>query len=138
VKPFEAGGAMDGKLGASQVEEYKKLAKFGEEDGTASSSAPTRDARGALTSRNPGLKPNENGIYPGEEIIGSDLDDSDQEDDIGLMDDEDDEEQDDRAKDVMICVCDKVQRVKNKWKVTFKDGFIRANGKEYLFSRCTG
>ena len=111
--------------------------------------------------RNPEVKPNENGIYPGEEIIGSDLDDSDQDDDDGPFDDEDDEEADNLAKDVMICVCDKVgldlfdhsvsswligkrtrsnqvQRVKNKWKVTFKDGFIRANGKEYVFSRCTG
>lgn len=58
--------------------------------------------------RNPEVKPNENGIYPGEEIIGSDLDDSDQDDDDGPFDDEDDEEADNLAKDVMICVCDKV------------------------------
>ncbi|KAH8081505.1 hypothetical protein HD553DRAFT_82947 [Filobasidium floriforme] len=132
VKPFNA----DGKLDAQQVAEYNKLAKLGDDDTTdagSPSSRPTRDARGALLTRNPEVKPNENGIYPGEEIIGSDLDDSDQDDDDGPFDDEDDEEQDNLAKDVMICVCDK-----NKWKVTFKDGFIRANGKEYVFSRCTG
>lgn len=137
VKPFDT----NGKLDAGRVAEYNKLAKLGDEDtsdAASSSAKPTRDARGALLTRNPEVKPNENGIYPGEEIIGSDLDDSDQDEEDGPYDDEDDEEQDDLAKDVMICVCDKVQRVKNKWKVTFKDGFIRANGKEYVFSRCTG
>jgi transcription initiation factor TFIIA large subunit len=31
-----------------------------------------------------------------------------------------------------------VQRVKNKWKTTFKDGLIHVNGKDYLFSKCNG
>lgn len=31
-----------------------------------------------------------------------------------------------------------VQRVKNKWKVTLKDGLVSVNGKEYLFAKCTG
>jgi hypothetical protein len=107
VKRFDT----DGKLDAEQVAEYNKLAKLGDDDAAdpgSPSSKPTRDARGALLTRNPEVKPNENGIYPGEEIIGSDLDDSDQDDDDAPFDDEDDEEQDNLAKDVMICVCDKV------------------------------
>jgi len=107
VKPFDT----NGKLDAGQVAEYNKLAKLGDEDvsdAASPSAKPTRDARGALLTRNPEVKPNENGIYPGEEIIGSDLDDSDQDEEDGPYDDEDEEEQDDLAKDVMICVCDKV------------------------------
>lgn len=117
---------------------------------TASGTAPIRDSRGALVPSSTSstapvpLKPNENGIFPGEEVIDSDLDDSSSSASshannpyAGSNDGFSDEE-DDLAKDVMVCVCDKVQRVKNKWKVTFKDGFIRAQGKEYVFSRCTG
>ena len=29
-------------------------------------------------------------------------------------------------------------RVKNKWKCILKDGMIHVNGKDYLFSKCTG
>jgi hypothetical protein len=35
-------------------------------------------------------------------------------------------------------VARQVQRVKNKWKVTLKDGLISVNGKDYLFSKCNG
>ena len=31
-----------------------------------------------------------------------------------------------------------MQRVKNKWKVTLKDGLVSVNGKDYLFNKCTG
>lgn len=31
-----------------------------------------------------------------------------------------------------------VQRVKNKWKTTFKDGMVHINGRDYLFAKCTG
>ena len=31
-----------------------------------------------------------------------------------------------------------VQRVKNKWKCVLKDGVIHMNGRDYLFSKCTG
>jgi hypothetical protein len=31
-----------------------------------------------------------------------------------------------------------VTRVKTKWKVVFRDGMVHANGKDYLFGRCTG
>lgn len=85
------------------------------------------------------------------EDINSDLDDSDEEDvggdpngGIGV----------DPAADVTYCTYDKVRqaslvtscgtdktqvtRVKTKWKVVFRDGMVHANGKDYLFGRCTG
>ncbi|KAJ4490889.1 transcription factor IIA alpha/beta subunit [Lentinula aciculospora] len=66
------------------------------------------------------------------EAINSDLDDSD----TG-----DEEEADDGAvgeTDIVFCTYDKVARVKNKWKCILKDGMIHVNGKDYLFSKCTG
>lgn len=60
-----------------------------------------------------------------EDAINSDLDDPD--DLVG--DDQDAEEGDGQ---VMLCTYDKVQRVKNKWKCTLKDGILTSGGKEYV------
>ena len=57
-----------------------------------------------------------------EDAINSDLDDSGDE---AANNDEEDEDI-----DSMLCTYDKVQRVKNKWKCTLKDGVLHANGKE--------
>ncbi|KAI9648780.1 transcription factor IIA subunit alpha [Ciborinia camelliae] len=66
-----------------------------------------------------------------EDAINSDLDDSDD----GLNDDEDDDE---GMGHIMLCMYDKVQRVKNKWKCVMKDGVLTVNGKEYVFHKATG
>ncbi|PKS08220.1 hypothetical protein jhhlp_005162 [Lomentospora prolificans] len=67
----------------------------------------------------------------GEDAINSDLDDSD--------DDRDDSEVDDEGlSHIMLCMYDKVQRVRNKWKCTLKDGVLTVNGKEYVFHKATG
>ncbi|GAA94602.1 hypothetical protein E5Q_01254 [Mixia osmundae IAM 14324] len=65
-----------------------------------------------------------------EDAIDSDLDDPE--------DDEDDEEVAEEGGDLVIALYDKVQRVKNKWKIVLKDGIMSINGKDYLFSRCNG
>jgi transcription initiation factor TFIIA large subunit len=65
-------------------------------------------------------------------IIGSDLDDTD-DDDNGDQDDDDVE-----GGSKVLCTYDRVQRVKNKWKCVLKDGMVHINGKDYLFSKCTG
>lgn len=57
-----------------------------------------------------------------EDAINSDLDSSG--DEAGNAEDDDEEI------DSMLCLYDKVQRVKNKWKCTLKDGVLYANGKE--------
>ena len=36
------------------------------------------------------------------------------------------------------CPGHQVQRTKNKWKVTLKDGLVSVNGREYLFAKCAG
>ena len=67
-----------------------------------------------------------------ENAINSDLDDSD-DDGQGQMGDDDDE-----FGDTILCTYDKVQRVKNKWKCTLKDGIMSVNGKEWVFHKGMG
>lgn len=57
-----------------------------------------------------------------EDAINSDLDDPDQP--------EDGEDNEENTDEVMLCTYDKVQRVKNKWKCTLKDGILRVNSNE--------
>lgn len=67
-----------------------------------------------------------------ENAINSDLDDSD---DDGLGNIGEDEEENG---DTILCTYDKVQRVKNKWKCTLKDGVMSLGGKEWIFQKGTG
>ncbi|OAP64351.1 hypothetical protein AYL99_00323 [Fonsecaea erecta] len=57
-----------------------------------------------------------------EDAINSDLDDPD---DVAAN-----EENGENTDQVMLCTYDKVQRVKNKWKCTLKDGILRVEGNE--------
>lgn len=59
-----------------------------------------------------------------EDAINSDLDDPEE----NVVEDDDDEEG--KRGQIMLCTYDKVQRVKNKWKCTLKDGVLTTGGKE--------
>ncbi|KZZ92068.1 Transcription factor IIA, alpha/beta subunit [Moelleriella libera RCEF 2490] len=80
----------------------------------------------------------------GDDDDDDDLDDVDDEDAINSdLDDPEDEHDDDEVDDeglghIMLCMYDKVQRVKNKWKCTLKDGVLTVNGKEFVFHKATG
>ncbi|KAI0126441.1 transcription factor IIA [Xylariales sp. AK1849] len=65
-----------------------------------------------------------------DEAINSDLDDTDD----NLDEDDDDVE----GGQIMLCMYDKVQRVKNKWKCVLKDGVLSVNGKDYVFHKASG
>ncbi|KAI9839402.1 MAG: transcription factor IIA subunit alpha [Sclerophora amabilis] len=86
---------------------------------------------------------------------GGDSLDSDDEPAVGLKDEDDadainsdlddpeenlDEnpEEDEQLSPIMLCMYDKVQRVKNKWKCVLKDGVLSVNGREYVFHKATG
>ncbi|KAF9875915.1 transcription factor IIA [Colletotrichum karsti] len=93
--------------------------------------------KAAATSRSKGK---EHGVAPydgydddelDEDAINSDLDDPDE-------DKDDDEVDDEGLGHIMLCMYDKVQRVKNKWKCVLKDGVLTVNGKEYVFHKATG
>ena len=58
-----------------------------------------------------------------EDAINSDLDDPDD----NVIDET---EEEGNQGEVMLCTYDKVQRVKNKWKCTLKDGVLTTGGKE--------
>jgi len=60
-----------------------------------------------------------------EDAINSDLDDPD---DNAV----DETEEDEAGGEIMVCTYDKVQRVKNKWKCTLKDGVLTTGGREYV------
>ncbi|KAK4689013.1 transcription initiation factor TFIIA large subunit, partial [Tremellales sp. Uapishka_1] len=96
-------------------------------------STPPRPALEEDGDTKPVVQPNAAGLLPGDEVIDSDLDDSDD----GLMDQGDGVDEEGEI-DIVFCVYDKVQRVKNKWKTVFKDGMIHINGKDYLFAKCNG
>ncbi|WKT39676.1 Transcription factor IIA, alpha/beta subunit [Fusarium oxysporum f. sp. vasinfectum] len=66
-----------------------------------------------------------------DDAINSDLDDPEE-------DRDDDDVDDEGLGNIMLCMYDKVQRVKNKWKCTLKDGVLTVNGKEYVFHKATG
>jgi transcription initiation factor TFIIA large subunit len=90
--------------------------------------AEQAEASSSLSASVPGLFDGPDAdIKPGEEdpddAINSDLDDP--EDDLNDGDNSDDE-----MVDYMLCTYDKVQRVKNKWKCTLKDGILTTNKKE--------
>ncbi len=65
-----------------------------------------------------------------EDAINSELDDPEEADD--------DVNNEDSTDQVMLCTYDKVQRVKNKWKCTLKDGILRVDGSEILFHKGSG
>lgn len=64
-------------------------------------------------------------IEEDEDAINSDLDDPDENEGVN-------DEDEDNNGEVMVCLYDKVQRVKNKWKCTLKDGILSTGGKEYV------
>lgn len=63
------------------------------------------------------------GLLDDEDAINSDLDDPDD----NVVEEADEESQ---RGQIMLCTYDKVQRVKNKWKCTLKDGVLTTGGKE--------
>ena len=42
------------------------------------------------------------------------------------------------AKDFLLAQYEKVHRVRNKWKIGFKDAVLHFNGKEYVFDKVVG
>ncbi|EEB06663.2 transcription factor TFIIA complex large subunit [Schizosaccharomyces japonicus yFS275] len=69
---------------------------------------------------------------PSDEAINSDLDDPDSDDAPET------EEGSDIGQAIVLCLYDKVNRNKNKWKCVLKDGIVGVNGKDYLFFKANG
>ncbi|EPX72238.1 transcription factor TFIIA complex large subunit [Schizosaccharomyces octosporus yFS286] len=69
---------------------------------------------------------------PSDEAINSDLDDPDS-DEAPEAD-----EGSDVGQAIVLCLYDKVNHHKNKWKCVFRDGIVGVNGKDYLFFKANG
>ncbi|KAI5953031.1 TOA1 [Candida theae] len=70
-------------------------------------------------------------IFNDSDDINSDLDDD-------LESDKSDDEDGDQEGQIMLCLYDKVQRIKNKWKANLKEGVANIDGKDYVFHKATG
>ncbi|KAK6464194.1 hypothetical protein DFJ63DRAFT_65990 [Scheffersomyces coipomensis] len=70
-------------------------------------------------------------IFNDSDDINSDLDDD-------LESDKSDGESGDQEGQLMLCLYDKVQRIKNKWKSNLKEGIANIDGKDYVFHKATG
>ncbi|KAI0029470.1 transcription factor IIA, alpha/beta subunit [Vararia minispora EC-137] len=99
---------------------------------SGSSASPPPSQQYAPHSSHPSLpQPAVKSAEADDEAINSDLDDPD-------SDDSEDVEEGVGETDMMFCTYDKVARVKNKWKCVLKDGMVHINGRDYLFSKCSG
>lgn len=97
-------------------------------DGTNSYPYPSTIASSSsahATPRIPQLDGESEDEVADEDAINSDLDDSEE--------DEIDNEDEDEVPQIMLCMYDKVQRTKNKWKCVLKDGVLTINTKEWVF-----
>lgn len=101
-----AGDSCYASLVAAQLEEASKVARY---DGLDESEEEN-------IKDDPDLENDE-------DAINSDLDDPDE----NVVDEGDEDAQQGQ---IMLCTYDKVQRVKNKWKCTLKDGVLTTGGKE--------
>ncbi|BGP71310.1 serine/threonine protein kinase, CMGC, CDC2/CDK sub [Rhodotorula toruloides] len=122
-----------------QEKEREKKAKRAEEDKLRKETKARKKLEAASSSSSKskpsgaGADDEEDDGLGDEDAINSDLDDDD-DDDLAL----DEEEGEQGGGDFVLALYEKVQRVKNKWKVTLKDGLASVNGREFIFAKCQG
>lgn len=107
VGTVEAGSSSFASFAASQPAAVPRIARY---DGI------DEESEDEMIKDDPGL-------LDDEDAINSDLDDPDD----NVVEEADEENQ---RGQIMLCTYDKVQRVKNKWKCTLKDGVLTTGGKE--------
>ncbi|CAH6719729.1 transcription initiation factor IIA large subunit [[Candida] jaroonii] len=78
-----------------------------------------------------GVSDDDNDLFNDSDDINSELDDD-------LESGKSDDEENDQDGHIMLCLYDKVQRIKNKWKCNLKEGVANINGKDYVFQKATG
>ena len=139
TRSLEGGGLMMPLSEQSELPQLKKR-KLDSSEGSSSSYAGHTAAQSSDPNHLSKI-PQVDGGYDDEEDskanIKDELFDDDDEDAINSdLDDPDDneieeEQEEGKPTQVMLCTYDKVQRVKNKWKCTLRDGVLNSGGKEY-------
>lgn len=144
-----AGGAYSMGIELPSIkQEYEDsglmLPKVNQSDGTVefSMDLSQKEARAAIARFKQGLRTQTDGagdlddeddddIFNDSDDINSDLDDD--------LDSEKSEDEDaEQEGQIMLCLYDKVQRVKNKWKCNLKEGIANIDGRDYVFQRANG
>ena len=133
-RAMEGGGLMQPLSEQSDLPQIKRRkVDTGESNGSSDASQPPRipqldgeedDDDDAADGKAPVKREEKDELFGDEDddAINSDLDDPD--------DNEIEEQDDGEPKQIMLCTYDKVQRVKNKWKCTLRDGVLNSGGKE--------
>ena len=110
-------------LHSAQPTDFSHMPKIPQYDGGDESEED--DKTGIKDDPDPEPTPEPDLDLDDEDAINSDLDDPD---DNVVEEGEDDG----KEGEIMLCTYDKVQRVKNKWKCTLKDGVLTTGGREYV------
>ncbi|MCJ1224935.1 transcription factor IIA subunit alpha [Toensbergia leucococca] len=116
-------------LHSAQPTDFSHMPKIPQYDGGDESEED--DKTGIKDDPDPEPTPEPDLDLDDEDAINSDLDDPD---DNVVEEGEDDG----KEGEIMLCTYDKVQRVKNKWKCTLKDGVLTTGGREYVFHKAQG
>lgn len=140
-RSMEGGGLMMPLSEQSKQPQLKKRKVVGSQEGPSSSHSAIVAAQSSEPQHLPKIsqldgQEEEDDDEDSKAGIKDELFDDDDEDAINSdLDDPDDnaieEEQDEgKPNQIMLCTYDKVQRVKNKWKCTLRDGVLNTGGKE--------
>ncbi|QPG77177.1 hypothetical protein FOA43_004583 [Brettanomyces nanus] len=130
------GGSAQDSLGGPLGELEGRGPKLEQSDGAADGSDGLDGTNGTSgTDQSSGSDDSDLGSDLGidSDEINSDLDDPEDEDDINS-----DEDNDDPEANIMLCLYDRVQRVRNRWKCNLKDGIANIDGRDYAFQKATG
>lgn len=129
----QAFGAAIQRLGSKQVADRHRRPDAYEAALSADTSYPYPPSMLSSTLAGPSQLDGGSSAEPedDEDAINSDLDDPED----GDIENQDEDE---TPQQVMLCMYDKVQRTKNKWKCVLKDGVLTIKGKEYVFHKATG
>lgn len=118
------------------------LPRVNQMDGTFELSVYSDNGKDIMKSLKEGKKLGQNdGVDDDEEEdddIFNEADDINSELDDGSESEKSEEEEGDQEGQIMLCLYDKVQRVKNKWKCNLREGVANINGRDYVFQKATG
>lgn len=129
----QAFGAAVQRLGIKEAAGRRRRLDAYEATLSADTSYPYPSSMASSTAAGPSQLDGGSSAEPedDEDAINSDLDDPED----GDIENQDEDE---TPQQVMLCMYDKVQRTKNKWKCVLKDGVLTIEGKEYVFHKATG
>ena len=130
--PANNAAALAALASNSSLDPYYRINQTDGQDDEPRAEEPVRNAakkaEKRAISQKDGLDDEDDGSEDSnssEHDINSDLDDEENEEDV-------------ETEHIILCQYEKVTRVKNKWKMQWKDGAMNLNGRDFLFSKASG